>query len=523
MYAMIPTFSYIEVYMTMFGWSMYELLFELADDLNLLLIPFLVLIVRDFMGPLSTQNEFPNSGGSLSQMRVNLPIAMVVFVFMVVPYVQVEPNSIAYKPVCQLEDATHRYGDTGTTYDATQLARHHESHPRIPLFWSVVLSISGGVNQTVLENLPCFQDYSGLAYRMRSMFIREPQLRQEFTHFVSQCFVPAWRKYERLQPSEEIVKRKDAEYPGNRYFLNEPGYYALCPQVAAQGACAFDAFPRPRTEVVRWQGDQQLPVCRDWWLGDAGNEGLRDRLLRIAPHREKIDEWVIGSYTREEVEDLVIRNAIINESHWHKGEAPDKEIWAGLAAFAAGSGFASGWATWAATTSFSSFLLSSFVGATAFVGSEALGLYARLHIMRRLAPMAQSFMLMVVYMLLGFYLFLTLYSFAAAARIMLMMIGIRMFSMMFGISNYLDDALIDAMYPSMKLIDEGRWEIDRIALGYATMALHMLLPLGLLWVIYAGGNFALRGLDALGPSSDPTGMGISGRASTIGMARNINR
>lgn len=56
-----------------------------------------------------------------------------------------------------------------------------------------------------------------------------------------------------------------------------------------------------------------------------------------------------------------------------------------------------------------------------------------------------------------------------------------------------------------------------------TMALHLLLPLGLLWVIYAAGGYALRGLDALGPSADPTGIGMATRVSTGGMARNISR
>ena len=69
----------------------------------------------------------------------------------------------------------------------------------------------------------------------------------------------------------------------------------------------------------------------------------------------------------------------------------------------------------------------------------------------------------------------------------------------------------------------GRWEVDRVALGYVTMSLHLLLPLGLLWVVYAAGGYAMRGLDALGPSADPTGIGVATRVSTGGMARNISR
>ena len=523
MYATIPAFSYIEVYLTMFGWSMYELLFELADDLNLLLLPFLALIVRDFIGPLSTQNVFPNSGGSLSQMRLSVPVALVVFVFMVVPYVRTEPTSIAYAPVCQLGGATHTYGDTGTTYDSTQLARYHEEHPRIPMFWSVVLSVSGGITQAVLKNLPCFRDYSGLAFRMRHSFIKDPPVRQEFDHFASQCFVPAWRKYERFQPGEDLVERKTAEYPGNRFFLDEPGYYALCEAATDEGPCSYDPFPRPRTPVARWVGDRQLPVCRDWWLGDGANTGLMRLLVQYVPDMDWIAEMTQHAHSREFVEEQMVRSTILNGARRYGVSGPDDEILAGLGALAVGSGLASGWTAWAATASFSGFLLSTAVGATAFVGSEALGLYARLHIMRRLAPMAQSLMLMVLYMLLGGYMFLTLYSLTAALRLMIMMVAIRLFSMMFGISNFLDDALIDAMYPGMKLGDPGRWAIDRVALGYGTMALHMLLPLGLLWVVYAAGNFAMRGLDALGPASDPTGMGIAGRAGVMGMGRNLNR
>ncbi len=525
MYATIPTFSYLEVYLTMFGWSMYELLFQLADDLNLLLIPFLFIIVRNFVLPLSTENVFPNSASSLSQMRFDLPVAVVVFIFMVVPYVQVEPTSIEYEPVCQDGGVTHHYGDTGTTYDVTQLSRFHEAHPRIPMFWAVMLAVSGGINQAVLRNLPCFKDYSGMAFRTRHAFITDPKIRQEFDHFASQCFVPAWRKYEVLQPPEEEVTRKYAEYPGNYYFLNEPGYYALCAAPTDSGACSFDPYPRPRTPVQGWRGSQQLPVCRDWWLGDADNEGLKPRLLQFIPDRKWLLEVFAGkgNYTEEYIEEAALRSIILNGARRYGVLGPDKEILAGLAAFSAGSGVASGLATWAATSSFSGFVVSSIVGAGAFIGSEALGLYARLHIMRRMAPMAQSLMLMVLYMLVGAYLFLSFYSFSAVIRVASVMMAVRLFSMMFGISNFLDDSLIDAMYPGMVISDVGRWEVDRIALGYGTMALHMLLPLGLLWVVYAAGNAGMRGLDALGPSSDPTGMGLAARSSTISMARNMNR
>jgi len=443
----------------------------------------------------------------------------------VVPYVQVEPNSIEYEPICQSGAATHTFGDTGTTYDVTQLSRFHEDHPRIPMFWAVVLAISGGMNQAVLKNLPCFKDYSGVAFRTRHAFIKDPDIRQEFDHFASQCFIPAWRKYERLKPPEEVVERKYAEYPGNHYFLSTPGYYALCDAVTGTGSCSFDPYPRPRTPVKRWQGSQKLPACRDWWLGDEDNAGLKPLLLQFIPDKEWLVELFAekGNYSEEFIEETALRSIIINGARRYGVLGPDKEILAGLAAFSAGSGIASGLATWAATSSFSAFLVSTFVGAGAYIGSEALGLYARLHIMRRMAPMAQSLMLMVLYMLLGAYLFMTLYSFGAVIRILSLIMAVRMFSMMFGISNFLDDTLIDAMYPGMVISDVGRWEVDRIALGYGTMALHMLLPLGLLWLVYSAGNAAMRGLDALGPSSDPTGVGLASRASTSGMARNITR
>ena len=524
MYATIPAFSHIEIYLTMFGWSMYELLFELADDLNLLLIPFLVIIVRNFIGSLSSENIFPNSGASLSQMRVELPVALIVFIFMVVPYVKILPSSIEYAPVCQIDGVTHTYGDTGTTYDTTELARYSEQHPRVPMFWAITLAFSGGMTHAVLKHLPCFQDYSGLAFRMRNSFIKDPKIRQQFDHFASQCFVPAWRKYEIFQPPESVVLRKDAEYPGNRYFLDQPGYYSLCQSVTPEGPCSFDPFPRPRTPVKNWKGDKQLPICRDWWLGNSENSGLMNTLVQYIPDMEFMVDLTRGQYTREFLEEQMVRNTILNGARRYGGlGGPDQEVMAGVAALAAGSGIASGLATWAATTSLSGFFLSAAVGTTAFIGSEALGLYARLHILRRIAPMAQSLMLMVIYMLLGAYLFLTLYSLTSALRIMTMMVAVRLFSMMFGISNFLDDTLIDAMYPGMKLGDSGRWDVDRIALGYATMTLHLLLPLGLLWMVYAAGNFAMRGLDALGPSADPTGIGGAGRVSAVGMGRNLNR
>lgn len=521
MFVTIPTFSHIEVYLTMFGWSMYELLFTLADDLNLLLLPFLVILVQNFLTPVGAGSG--NSDRSVSMMRLDFPIAVVVFIFLVVPYVRVEPTSIEYRPVCHAQGEVHTFGDTDTTYDTTLLSRFHESPPRIPIFWAVVLAVSGGITKATLEHLPCFEDYSGVAFRMRSNFVEDPGVRRQFDHFVSQCFVPAWRKYEKFQPSEEAVPRKQAEYIGNRYFLDQPGYYRLCGAATAEGSCSYRPFPRPRTPVPEWEGSKQLPSCREWWLGNGQNQGLMESLLEYVPDTDWFLKHLKDSMPEQQIKEEIVRMTILNGPRRYGISSPDAGILAGIAGLAAGSGIASGLATWAASASFTGFLASTAIGATAYIGSEALGLYARLHILRRIAPMAQSLILMVLYMLLGAYMFLTLYSLGAAIRILAMIVAVRLFSLMFGISAFLDDALIDAMYPGMTLADAGRWDIDRIALGYLTMALHLLLPLGLLWVVYSTGGYAMRGLDALGPSSDPTGIGMAGRFSTAGMTRNIGR
>ena len=275
--------------------------------------------------------------------------------------------------------------------------------------------------------------------------------------------------------------------------------------------------------MAEWAGDRRLPSCRDWWLGDARNPGLMEGLLQSVPDAEWFLRRPPAGMSEQQIKEELVRRVVLNGPRRYGVGGPDSGLLAGLAALAAGSGLASGLATLGASSGVLGFAASTAVGATAYIGSEALGLYARLHILRRIAPMAQSLILMVLYMLLGAYMFLTLYSVGAALRIMVMVVAVRLFSMMFGVSNFLDDALIDAMYPGLTLADAGRWDIDRIALGYLTMTLHLLLPLGLLWVVYSTGGYAMRGLDALGPSSDPTGIGIAGRIGASSMVRNIGR
>ncbi len=316
--------SLLEIYTTMFGWSIYGTMYELFRASGLLLFPFIMMIIKNWKEPLQSQND--KAASLVSQTRVNFDALAMLAVFMiaVVPTSRLDVNEVRYRVACTNQVGgtdvfTNVVGsNTGSTYDAHLAAINNVS---IPVLWWLTLSIGSGVNAAISTSFTCFEDIKGLDMQLRNLTIKDQSLRKEYMRFANECYLPSKSKYAEAmrggqhynyvarQTWPNFLISRNAATGGNRspehddwmfigshYYLETSGFYEehdkrLCGNMF--GGCGFQA----RNGVYNWPVNQARdfypdelinnpdpnkplygkPYCDEWW--EDGARGLKRKLL----------------------------------------------------------------------------------------------------------------------------------------------------------------------------------------------------------------------------------------------------
>lgn len=316
--------SLLEIYTTMFGWSIYGSMYDLFRASGLLLFPFIMMIIKNWKEPLQSQND--KAASLVSQSRVNFDALAMLAVFMiaVVPTSGLDVNEVRYRVACTDQAGgtdvfTNVVGrNTGTTYDAHLAAINNV---KIPVLWWLTLSVGSGVNSAISTSFTCFEDIKGLDMQLRNLTIKNQGLRHEYMRFANECFLPAKSKYTEAmrggQHYEHVARQTwpnfllsrniatggvrtpehdDWMFIGSHYYLETSGFYKehdkrLCENLF--GGCGFQA----RSGVYNWPVNQTRdfypqelinnpdpnkplygkPYCDEWW--EDGARGLKAKLL----------------------------------------------------------------------------------------------------------------------------------------------------------------------------------------------------------------------------------------------------
>jgi hypothetical protein len=343
--------SLLEIYTTMFGWAIYDSMYDLFRGTGLLLFPFLLMIIRNWKEPLQSQND--KAASLVSQSRVNFDAFAMIAVFMiaVVPTSNVDLNEFRYRVACTnqaggIDVFTDVDGDdTGSTYDAQLAAINNVS---MPVLWWLTLSVGAGVNAAISTSFACFEDIKGLDMQLRNLTIQDQALRNEYIRFANECYLPSKSKYAEAmrggQHYQHVARdtwtnfliSRAADTGGNRspehddwmfigshYYLETSGFYKehdkrLCANMS--GGCGFQA----KNGVYNWPVNQARdfypqnlidfpdsnkplygkPFCDEWWEDDV--RGVKNKLLNsIEASRDYLP--YTESLANETLTDKVIR------------------------------------------------------------------------------------------------------------------------------------------------------------------------------------------------------------------------
>ena len=314
--------SYLELFTTLYGWTLYNNIWSVLTSTGLAFIPFIVILIRNFVA-VTTSMEF-NAGASASvrRMEIDIALALTVVVLAAQPALNLEASTLTYTPAPNLENPVP------TTVDATNSGTTY-GHPsggfnaaptsvRVPLWWYGVMALSSGMNHAVVAGFPASNERREMERALRTVNIEDPALQREVNEFYTRCYVPARSKYLEQQPAEaapHIAARgeDDPDWIGSHVYRNVPGYYdTLHAEIPVPGI-PVDL----NRDTDRYWNDTSgsiahgIPYCREWWTHPS--HGLRERLIEDNSRTQRVRAWVSSQFTSvdaEERQDLLARRIL---------------------------------------------------------------------------------------------------------------------------------------------------------------------------------------------------------------------
>lgn len=495
--------SYLEMFTTMYGWTLYMMFFQLLSITGVIYYPFLKVLYNVWKNVKDSSDSGIASIVAQKQMTYSIIAMLMVFSICVLPAVQLQATDISYNRTCVSGGATQVIENT----DASQPTQYGaalqptQGQPGIPIFWWFLMAFSSGINQASSASLPCLDDVRGLDNVLRGLTIQDPALRGEYSRFANECFLPAKSRFfaalngdmgpafqQHTQNSYNAYlaaggSEDDPLYIGSEFYLITPGYYdwggnssagnmtpATCTAQIPSGYCSF----RAKTDVPGWPyveardnynqadinaGTPGRPYCDEWWSENANqNLTLKNKLLTSieASDPDVIDyQWNDGISTWENIRAIAgnawstlpgydqndVDEMIIKR--YVRDNMPDMDDESSdvmLNAGVASLGVAALFGDKIPVVG------KALGGAGEEFASSLANVYISLWTLKQAAPKALAIILMMVYALLVFYLVMSEYEIDSVITMMFIILALRFFTPLWVIADYLDESLFTSMY-----------------------------------------------------------------------------
>lgn len=559
--------SLIEIYTTMFGWSLYNAFYDLLALTGALYFPFLMALYHNWKGPYESQEGKAASITSQRRMQVAVVSLILVFSMAVLPVKELQMDSISYHKACSDGGSTvvtkHANGSEATAYSDN--VGKDISSTRIPLYWWLLLSFSSGVNNAATSTLKCFGEIKELDQQLRNLTIKDQALREEYARFANECFLPAKSRYiaglrgTYGEDFKDYIDRQydaiigsegdpaDPFYIGSELYLQSPGFYNWSHYSPADcnntlSGCSF----RAKRSVPNWpyyaprdvnhskaditSGAAGMPYCDQWWNTTVNGKdgkplGLKTKLLSsverastdvfswdgdlgiIRNTRRILENTYAKKFTDEQLERLVI-------SRYVDGEPPPMldEEWrnaspadAGKRAGAVGSGLLLGAVASGAVAESIPIIAAAGLFAAIDVAGSLKDFYLTMFLLKSAAPFAQAVILMMIYGLMIFYLVVSEYDIESILLMTFLILAVRFFTPLWDIADYLDAQLYVAMYPNVtdQIATTGTQGINRLILDMVLSVTYIAVP-GIFFLVMSMAGLKLgKGVGGMTDLSTP--------------------
>ncbi|MAE91078.1 MAG: hypothetical protein CMI67_16085 [Pelagibaca sp.] len=318
----------LEIYTLLFGWNMYEAIWDVLVGSGLALIPFVAAVITNFRD----NYEGSDAESTIKGLEIKVVSMILVLMLCVIPYKgwEIDLATVKYDleiPDCNPPANTEGTGDnTATSYDDA-FADMGGLQVYKPVAWSFVEFLSSAITHTTISSMSCANNYEFMLMRIGQITIQNPELRERVRDFNEVCYKKAIERYHAnpIPLAANISPVQDVDWIGSRTLLNAIDEYYQHPEAYMRN---MERFGFNRQAAIRDSDAAHEtgahPYCREVWLGEEGpgvvNEalGLRQLILDDIPVDEAgdiLDDWMdwgsqvltVGVADDDTKEDLIIK------------------------------------------------------------------------------------------------------------------------------------------------------------------------------------------------------------------------
>ncbi len=469
--------SYLEIFTTMYGWAFSRIIWDVLRNTGLVYLPLLITLIGTWMQAHEMGEEMGGPAWMVRKMEIELGTAIFVLAFCAMPTSMTSlANASLYftPPKTTLEPAP--VTATGAAPDSSygSAFANVPTAADVPAWWYTVMGLSSGINAAVKAGVNTgIRDFRQIEELAHTATVEDPLLRGEIQRFYSECFVPARSRYlsagvasAEAENAIATYGQADVDWIGSHAFRDDPTLYAVLYAGYGVAGFAFDPVRDADMDTSPIQPTLGRPTCKEWWE-DATN-GLRQKMASGVGKADwlmklKVDQLFPG-VSDEARADQMARLAVQKTSPSYvdperimgddRGQL-SKLLHAPSDVASAGGILAKGWE--ASTTLFA---LVQFL------------------------TISQPLILMAMYMFMPLIVVFSRYSLQVMLLGALAIFTIKFWSVMWFIARWMDDHLIEAMYPGaqgsvlMEAITTGLdGSVKRTTLNIALLSMYVGLPM----------------------------------------------
>jgi len=279
--------SNLEIYTTMFGWVVYEIIWDIMRSTGLVFIPIIVMFYTNMREPHISQEVRPASITSMKRVRWDLIVSLVVLTLFLLPAKSLTIDKVKYvsPPTFSNPGSLIEVSGDATKIPQSEMQGVIQGGVKVPYGWLFVVNATNGINQMLMASLPHPTDLRAAAAHLNSAYIHDETLNSELQEFSSRCHTPALQKYRKNHahfrelgrnnawsgespytvisdgniPSVSRSEGDDLSWMGSRILSSLPGLYKECRITTATSCPVGSGFSRTLE-------NGSAEYCDSWWI-----------------------------------------------------------------------------------------------------------------------------------------------------------------------------------------------------------------------------------------------------------------
>lgn len=194
--------SYLEAFLSVYGWMMYNTLYELFAMSWLIFLPFLRQAFDVFM---DSTSDVERSYGYYKSGLLKFLVMLLILFTCVVPMHNFSINNAKVQSVCEdpqtVEEAAHVKGGHQFQFDLDDSAR-------APLLPALIMRLGNGMNNVIYSSMNCVADVKAHQLTLATAGITDSAVRDEVNRYAKECHQPALTRLNEAANGDTTVVNK---------------------------------------------------------------------------------------------------------------------------------------------------------------------------------------------------------------------------------------------------------------------------------------------------------------------------